>query len=424
MTTLKSERRSIIESVASEISEENETSSSSRRSATSGRTVQYISEGKDPKFSTTELTYQVVSPIIYSSLLRDVGLVWCPRIASPFIKLHQLIGNHEEKEKAAYLAQHYVPVPIKPAISTTLFEEIFEVQIDGDDEINTKNFSRRFEFTERSFIDLDGIRATHRNGNSGDFDWDEMFNWDDLENATARVLDLTLSADGRTLSGRAILETTDPEYLNRSFVTIYVPIKTYTDEAIAALAAYEQSLVDQTFKEEAVRSRAAQYARLKRDELIDRYENDFSLQKEAYRSLIREIFQGLSSNRRHYNEQVVSRCIDWEKSVINFDSQLINQLIYPEYAPDHFVNCPRILFILPIHRSAEDLFFTTILESEISLHDTGAKLARESVLNLRESIEEWRQNDPEKLLLDVNETEIVLGQHLEAVVGRYEFESG
>jgi hypothetical protein len=242
-TALSEERRATVEMVAREISREVETGRRVTTTANLGRATEYNTEGKDPKLATTELGFDVVTPLTATVLLRDLALVWCPRVNSPFLNLHTVVHTYEEQQRRAYVSQHFVPLPVKPVLKVEVREEKFEVQIDGVRSINTKSFTRTFQFTNpNSFIDLDLITAEHRNGGWNDFDWNERPNWDDLEHAVARVQDLSLSPDGRTLSGTAVLETNDPELLNRSFIRITVPIKTYTEETIAAVAAYEQAL--------------------------------------------------------------------------------------------------------------------------------------------------------------------------------------
>lgn len=420
LSTLSEQRRSAIDSVVREISSANEETTLRRSELVTGRSTEYTTEGKDEHRATTELAFQVVVPVDASVRLRGFGLAWCPRVISPFLKLHGVIAAFEADQKAAYIAQHYVPLPVKPALKTDTRTEVFEVQIDGDDPINTKTFSRTFELTDpNSFIDLDGITAVHRNGAYADFDWNERWNLDDLEKATARVSGLALSADGKRLTGTAVLETTDPEFFNRSFVTITVPILTFTDETVAALAAHEQAQQERSFKEAEVRSRAAQLAALKRDELIASYESRISLQSEAFRALIRRVFADANKEELSLIEELVYRCIRWDDASIEYESQPMDHLPYPQLPPDHFMNCPAIRFFLPIAANAEALLFETFAKSGQSYHETSASRVLE-VLGDARSMAKSVSPDGTKSL-DSFPTEIIIGRHLEAVLSHSEF---
>lgn len=420
LSTLSEQRRSAIDSVVREISSANAETTLHRSELVTGRSTEYTTEGKDEHRATTELAFQVVVPVEASVRLRGFGLAWCPRVTSPFLKLHGVVAAFEAEQKAAYIAQHYVPLPVKPALKTDTRTEVFEVQIDGDEPINTKAFSRTFEFTDpNSFIDLDGITAVHRNGAYADFDWNERWNLDDLEKATARVSGLALSADGKRLTGTAVLETTDPEFFNRSFVTITVPILTFTDETVAALAAHEQAQQERSFKEAEIRSRAAQLAALKRDELIASYESRISLQREAFRALIRRVFVEASKEEISFIEEIVRRCIRWDDASIAYESQPMDRLPYPQLPPDHFMNCPAIRFFLPISENAEALLFETLAQSGQTYHEAGVEKVRRMLEEARALAQSVSPGGTKPI--DSFPTEIIIGRHLEAVLSHSEF---
>ena len=80
----------------------------------------------------------------------------------------------------------------------------------------------------------------------------------------------------------AVLETTDPEMLNRGFLTFDIAMKRLTDESRVAIEAYERDRQDAAAQRQAVEVRARQYARLRRDELIDQYDASYELQEEAF----------------------------------------------------------------------------------------------------------------------------------------------
>lgn len=424
LSTLNEEKRAIINTISREISSKAQSSYATSNLTATSRSSEYSTEGKDAHLATTELKFQVVVPVHAKVMLEDIGLVWSPRVSSPFMLLHAGINAYETEQKNEYLAQSYAPMPVKPAIKCDTTIVTFEVQIDGSSNINTKDFTRVFEYTDdNTYIDLDGITATHRNGTSSDFNWNERWNWDDLEHAIARVESLGLSADGHTLTGRAVLETYDPELLNRSFITINVPLKTYTDETQAAMQAYENALTEQTQRTAAIQARAAQYARMKRDELIESYQESIALKKEAFRSLIRRVFVDSAPEEISYFEELISRCINWDESVITFESQRMDQLPFRHLAPDHFMNCPGIRFFLPIYKSAEKNFFDAFASGGMTYHENSAQKVRDYLVDYRGKISDWKQNNPTKLVMDEFDTEIIIGHHLEAMMSTFDFSS-
>lgn len=424
LSTLNEERRQAVETVSREISSEAQNFSGVSSSSTAGHAMEYTTEGKDPKVSTTELQFQVVVPAQATVMLRDVGLVWCPRVGGPFIDLRTNVLMHMEEAKAAYIQQHYVPMPVKPAIKTETKEYVFEVRIYGTDYYQQEKFSVSIPFYDESaFIDLDGITAAHRNGTSDDYDGLDLANanGDDLEHAVARLKGLQLSADGHTLSGYAVLETNDPEAWNVSFITIKVPILSYTAETAAALAEYEQEVQERDLKLQVIYSRADQYARLKRDELIEQYERVIGVEKEAFRALVRRIFKNVPKSQLSYYEEVLSRCINWDEASMTMESQHMDKLFMRHLAPDHFMNSPGARFFLPISKNAEELFFETINMGGYTYYQTSASKARKYLTDYRDKIEGWKTSDEKQLQLDQFETEMIIGKHLEAVLGQYDF---
>lgn len=423
-STLSEQRRTTIDRVSQEISSEVQEGFRLSTVHSNSRSTEYATEGKDSKLATTELKFQVVVPTHVKVLLNDIAVAWCPRVISPFIKLHGVVQDYEAEQKGLFLAQTYVPLPVKPVIKVDTKIETFEVQIDGDEPIKTRDFSRTFEFSDpETYIDLDGITVTHRNATADDFNWDEWWNLDDLENARPSLQNLRLSSDGKTLSGTAVLETTDPEFFNRSFLTIKVPICSYTAETAAALQAYENALQEHTMKAQAVNARASQYARLKRDELIEKYQSEFELKKEAFRALISRIFIDTDSRHLSYYEEIISRCINWDEALISFESQPMDQLPYHHLPPNHFMNCPAIRFFLPVFKSAEKTFFDSIKAGGITYHEESADKVRNYLQGYRGMIAGWKQSNSSKLVLDEYDSEILIGHHLEAVLSAYDFSS-
>ncbi len=174
-------------------------------------------------------------------------------------------------------------------------------------------------------------------------------------------------------------------------------------------------------KLQAVNARASQYARLKRDELIEKYQNEFELKKEAFRALIARIF--IDTDRRHhsYYEEVISRCINWDEAAISLESQPMDQLPYHHLPPNHFMNCPAIRFFLPVYKAAEATFFEAIKAGGITYHEASAQKVRNYLKGYRDMIANWKQTNSAKLVLDEYDSELVIGHHLEAVLSAYDF---
>ena len=281
--SLRERRREAIDRTLTQISSNNE-----QRTGFVGRTVtstarSYTTRGKDETYATTEVSFQVAAPIDVEVRLEDVGLVWCPRIPSPFIALHGLIYAFEEQARQEYLTQNQVVDPVRPpeVFETATFAR--EQGIRG----NTRNQSVDFSFPiPAQYIDWEldvaGTKIDFRNGTSDDYNWDEMWNLDDLENWLASIR--SISRVGNDITGVAVLETTDPEFFNRGFLTFDFAMERLTDESRVAIEAYERDRQEAAAQRQAVAVRARQYARLRRDEMIEQYEASYELQERRSRS--------------------------------------------------------------------------------------------------------------------------------------------
>jgi hypothetical protein len=427
LSTLNEERHTIVDTVAREITSGVESGRTWASTLALGRRVKYRTNGKDQKLSTTELGFQVVVPAEATVRLRDVGLAWCPRVPLPFSPLRDNVRLHESEQRDAYITQYYVPLPVAPALkSDVIREDYFEFWIRGRKNRQKKNFSRLIPLYGDGFIDLNEITIKHRNGTWDDaeempWDGDIPYNYDDLEHAAVSLENLALSADGQTLTGTGVLETHDPEYLNVSWLGVTVPIRSYTDETRAALAAFEQAKQEHDLKLQAVQSRATQFGRLKRDELIDQYERTMDLRREAFRGLIRRVCLDVPPSHHSYFEEVLSRCINWADAKMALESEDMADLPFRELPPDHFMNTPGARFFLPIQKGAEKLFFDTLERTGHDYYNDSAATIREQLNDFREQIEEWTENDAPELVLDTFTTEMVIGHHLEAVLSETEF---
>src|SRR5690606_3274664 len=114
LNTLSERRRSIIDTVINQVSEQNRKQNFTETSSEAISTSSYETRGMDKDRSTTELTFQVVSPIEVKVKIEKVGLVWCPYIISPFIGLRNLINRHELTAELEYLKQNMTVDPVEP----------------------------------------------------------------------------------------------------------------------------------------------------------------------------------------------------------------------------------------------------------------------------------------------------------------------
>lgn len=428
LSTLSEERRAIIDTVAKEISTGFESGSSSMTERTLGRATEYRTEGKDAKFASTELGYQVVVPVQATVLLRDAGLAWCPRAPLPFAPLRENVRAHEKEQRDDYITQYYVPVPVGPVLKSEVVKEhYFEIYLRGRKNVNMKDFSQLIPiFEDNSFIELDEITVIHRNG-----EWDDAqelpgygeipYNYDDLEDARVYLQNLSLSTDGRTLSGTGVLETHDPEFLNVSWLGITVPVRSYTDETVAAVAAFEQAKAERELKLQAVASRARQFGAMKRDELIELYGRTIDHRREAFRGLIRRICLDVPPQQHSYFEELLYRCINWKEASMTLESEEMTSLSYRELAPDHFMNSPGARFFLPIQKGAEKLFFATLERTGHDYFASSANDIKDQLNAYRTQIAEWVVADAPERVLDTHTTELIIGHHLEAFLSESEF---
>jgi hypothetical protein len=418
--TLRERRREAIERTLVEIS-----SSNQQRSGSASRTVtsaarSYTTRGKDPRFATTELAFEVVAPVAAEVLLEQVGIVWCPRMNSPFMYLHALIVRHEHEAEVEYLEQNSELDPVRPV---EVFEQssfTHEVGITGDTTFEAKPFLFIVPAALTDWeLDRAATTVAFRNGTNTDYNWNEQWNWDDLENWNAWILSIRLS--GRIVDGVAVLETTDPEWLNKGFLTFKIVMRRLTAESRAALENYERDKQEAAAQRRAVAVRARQYARLRRDELIEQYEDAIVLQEEAFSGLAAEVFQGSAREHVSYYRGILHSCVEWSNASMQLEPGKVNTLPFPHLAPSHFMNAVGVRFTLPVLRAAEDAFFDALEEGAGSYHRDAADGVRKAVSDYRDVVELLKRDDPKGLILDSYSSQFVLGRHLEAVLSEHPF---
>ncbi|BDD05618.1 hypothetical protein [Aureibacter tunicatorum] len=420
--TLRERRRDSINKTLTNISNENENKDIRGSRIVTSTSRSYTTRGKDENHATTELSFQVTTPVDVKVKLEDVNLVWAPQVASPFLELHRNIRRQYVLDRRDYITQNYVVDPMRPA-------EVYETQtIKKELGIRGRNRyqSRSFEFpidakyhTEGWELDLAATTIDFRNGNSGDYNWDERGNWDDLENHDTSFK--SIYQEGNMIKGEAVLETTDPEYFNRGFFVFKFSMRRMTENSKAELKEYANQKQAAEAERRAVHSRANQYARLKRQELIQRYENGLDLQEEAFNALISQVFQGENEEHYGYYKEIIRSSINWEEAAMHFETNTAKQVPFAEYGRMHFMNAEGIRFILPVIRGAEAAFYEAIGQNGSDYYKKSTQKVMQYTNAYRDRVEELKVIDPEALVLDEYSREVVIGKHLEAVVSEHSF---
>ena len=418
--TLRERRRETIERTLTQISRSNEQRSGSASRSVTSQARSYTTRGKDAVHATTEVLFQVAAPVEVQVRLEDVGLVWCPRLASPFIALHRLVTEHERESRFDYLRQNQVIDPTRPPndFESATFKK--ELSVRGNVRTQVVAFDIEIPGQYQDWeLDAAACTVDFRNGTSADYNWDEMWNLDDLENW--HVFFRSIQRSAFNITGSVVFETTDPEMLNRGFIMINVAVRRLTEAARAAIADFEADRQEAANQRQAVEVRANQYARLRRDELIEQYEDSLELQEEAFSALTRTVFRGGGQAHVSYWREILRSCIDWSAAGMRFEPAEMNAMAYTHLPPSHFMNAQGIRFILPVHRSAEGAFFDALQRGAGTYFQQAATKVRQFVDGYREIVEEAKAGEPEKLILDKYTSELVLGRHLEAVLSEHPF---
>ncbi len=418
--TLRERRREAIERTLVQVSSSNEQRSGSQERTVTSLSRSYTTRGKDASFATTELSFQVAAPVEAEVLLESVGLVWCPRMDSPFIYLHQLIVNYERQAEFEYLEQNISLDPVRPVEVYEQSTFTHEMAIKGDTGYQAKEYSFTIPAGQIGWdLDRTATDVYFRNGTAGDYNWDERLNWDDLENWHAWLL--SVSVQGGQVMGVAVLETTDPEWLNKGFLTFKIVMRRLTEETRVALDNYDREKQEAAAQRRAVIVRARQYARLRRDELIEQYESNTALREEAFSRLTQQVFQGSAPEHASYYREILHSCIEWGEAKMRFEPGALTSLPFPHLPPSHFMNAVGVRFTLPVLASAEESFFDALETGAGSYHRDAAKAVRQTVDNYRTEVERLKREDPGGLVLDRYSSQLVLGSHLEAVLSHHPF---
>ncbi len=416
--SMKSEKRSRVESALREISEQNKSATMTSETLSSSQIREYRTEGKDPAFATSEVSFEAVVPVQVTHYLDDVGAVWSPRVSNPFTELRGSLDAYEQQTYLDYITENYVLDPMEPVPS---YESVSRVSRDTSDEDSPGTYTKTVSFKLTETEKTTGHRfgediqlAFYQHADWYENSYDEDDRWMRIESVDRHGgdswVDVTVKYHVDDVTGN------DPD---RHHVTVSIDKFTETD-------AYRQQLKEFTHTTEhanparrnAVKVQARKYAALKRDELIRKYEaNAEDLKDYAFTSLMKKLFSDVAGNWSYYMG-IIRTCIDWGKSRIEPEPADIAGLYETVLSPYHFLNVQAVRFFLPINPGAEKVFF-----------DTMRNVVDPTWRHLFDTVEDYIDDqragfaalDDDELELDSYDSELVLGRHLEAVLSTTTF---
>jgi hypothetical protein len=402
---LREERRNAVITLIREVSDERETTTLTTTSAATSSTITRRAVGVDDKRAATHHRMKVSVPVQVEVSMHDVGLTWAPRVFNPFFNLRQAIWNAYEQAYVDHQARYYVPEPTRPPLVFDQFIASTSILMEGE-ETAVENFTITLQPSDRELRpDLDNATVT--------WNQDESFWNDDPDHFVARLENLAFS--GNRITGRVRLETDDGGADFQGSALIEVPVLRYSQETVNALAQYELDLRDYEMRREALNAQARQYATIKQREFIESHAANDDIQKTVFDALIRSICTTFMLPHQSYYKEIIALTIDWTNAKMEFETADLATLAFPDYPPDHFTNSLAVRFFLPIIKTAEDNLFDALMAC-------GSFQVRQSVENARNRIDNERtrlENDGPDLL-DEFSTEMIIGEHIEAVLSDYD----
>lgn len=424
VNSLREQRRASINHVINQLSRENQSVAYSQKFTTSNASREYTSRGVDSDQAMTELAFQVSTPVDVSIKLDAVNLAWCPRIASPFLDLHRLVINHGRKSLTEFLTQNKIPDPLEPIFSYDTKEDTkedtvtvpnllgpipfeFSFEMDGNFkgwELDTEHAGVT-QHTETKVFGLFPIKHDHADAHI------DFITFNGSKVNVKVILNTNYNNSQNSLGGH-------PTYSTFSF---YLPFRKLDESTRLAFKEYAVNQQETRQQRGAIKSKARQYAHLRKEELIDRYANEYDLKEEVFRALVRQVFSDESQSRHSYYLEILRSYIDWEHASIRMESASIDRLAYPDYPADHFMNAPAARLILPINKTSESSFFDLLEASAGPYYRKTANETESIIKNYRKTLETFKTSTPEKLVLDQYKSELVLGKHYEAVLSKSKF---
>jgi len=401
------DRRQIVLSMIREVSETRERAGVDFAAATASTTVKREAVGVDQRLAATHHRFRVVVPVTSTVQMYDVGLTWCPRVFNPFFALRKAIRSAYTSAYRSHIRQYYVPEPVRPGETFERYTVTTSVNIEKENKaVVMKNFSIALADTSRNdHPDLNGVSVTWHQSES-------IFN-DEPDHYTASAQDLGYS--GGLISGTIRLETDDGGSDWQGFAEVNVPVLRYTQETVNALAQYELQLNDYALKRQALEAQAKQFAHIKEREFVERHEAREPRLKIVIHELLTRITDPSLGPDVSYYEEIIRHCIDWTHAKMEFEPVAMDLLAYPDFEADHFVNSIWVRLFLPVNNNAEQVFFD-------ALTACGTFQTRASVTQALTQVNATRQrlqaNGPD--LIDTFTTQMVIGDHIEAVMSHRE----
>ena len=418
--SMKSEKRSRVESALWEISQQNSSVTVSTQTLSSSEIREYRTEGKDPKFATSELSFEVFSPVKVNHYLDDISAVWAPRVNNPFSDLRTNLTEYYDQTYSDYIQENYVINPMEPIPS---YESVNRVTRDTSYEDDPGTYTKKVTFK----LTPNEIATGHLFGEDIQLefhqhcDWyencyDDDDRWMKIHNVDRHGgdswVDVTIKYHVDNVAGN------DPD---RTFVRVSIDKYKATEAYRQELKDYKQT-VEKTnpARRNAIKVQARKYATLKRDELIRKYEGNIdNLKDYAFTSLIKKMFSNnVVDENWSYYLGIIRSCIDWDKSRIDPEPCGIEALYENVLSPYHFLNVQAVRFFLPLNVGAEAIFFDTMRNV---VDPTWRSLFNTVEKYINEQREEFKELPEEKRLIDSYDSEFILGRHLEAVLSNKTF---
>ena len=418
--TMKSEKRSRVESALREISQQNSSVTVSTQTLSSSQIREYRTEGKDPKFATSELSFEVFSPVKVNHYLDDISAVWAPRINNPFSDLRANLTEYYDQTYSDYIQENYVIDPKEPIPS---YKSVNRVTRDTASEDDPGTYTKTVTFK----LTANEIATGHLFGEDIQLEFHQHCDWyencyddDDRWMKVTSVdrhggdswVDVTIKYHVDNVTGN------DPD---RTWITVSIDKYKETEAYRQEMKEYTQTVEKSNpARRNAIRVQARKYAALKRDELIRKYEsNNNQLKYYAFTSLIRKMFSNnVVDENWSYYLGIIRSCIDWDKSRIDPEPCDIKALYENVLSPYHFLNVQAVRFFLPLNVGAEAIFFDTMRKV---VDPTWRSLFNTVEKYINEQREEFKELPEAKRLIDSYDSEFVLGRHLEAVLSNKTF---
>lgn len=430
--TSRGEKRTQIESVLNEISEANASQTLSTTSVAGASQQEYTTQGKDTDFATSEIAFEAFSPVSVTHYLDGISAVWCPRISNPYQSLYEVINNFADEVRSDYIKENFVADPAEPLATYEGLEKVTQntpkvrdSQIEDDTTYEHTVIIRLSEAEQaQNYFLADDVRCSFKQ----DDDWDT----DALESNQYRVLEPTIieHVPNSHIEIRTKFKIIDETWRNPDSVWLEVSVTKYkyTQAYLELLKEYRQLTdVVNPARRAAVEAQARKYARLKKEELIRKYDSNIKeLQDYTFVALMKQMFgAGNADNQWSYYHGIVKSCIDWNRAHIEPEPASPGDLSANGLSPYHFLNVDAVRFFLPIHRGSEDAFFEAVSNGVEADWKALFERVNDYINQQRTIVEELKErgnaDDLEQLTLDQYDSELVLGRHLEAVLSNHPF---